>query len=370
MKQMRVLWLTFIPSPYRLAFFEELAKHCELTVLFERVNSAKTRGNTWDNFSFNGYEGKVLSGITIGGYDKFCPSVVKYLSKKKYDIIVVSNPTSPTGILAAAVLRMKEIDYIVESDGAFPSHPEGIKKVLKQFVMNPAKYCLSTAKVHDEYYMECGVSSGRIRRYPFTSVYQKDIITSPISTSAKIEFRKTLGITEDKVIISVGQIIPRKGFDILLKAFASVTGEVGLYIIGGKATGDLNEIIIEKNLRNVHFIEFVKPRILREYYCAADMFVLPTREDIWGLVINEAMACGLPIISTSKCVAALELVKNGWNGYIVPVEDVNALLAAINNVLLDEKRRLEMSNNTLKKIDKYTFEEMAQCHINIFNNMH
>ena len=171
---MKVLWLTFIPSPYRCRFFEMLGGKCELTVLFERATS-NLRGNNWDDFHFEGYNGKILPGVTIGGHDRFCPSVRKYLLDKSYDRIVISNPTSPTGIYAAAVLKAHGIKYMVESDGAFPSGTSGIKAKLKSFVMADAEVCFSTAKTHDEYYMESGVKKENLRRYPFTSIGEEDI---------------------------------------------------------------------------------------------------------------------------------------------------------------------------------------------------
>ena len=64
------------------------------------------------------------------------------------------------------------------------------------------------------------------------------------------------------------------------------------------------------NLKNVYFIPFQNSDIIELYFKAADLFVFPTREDIWGLVINEAMANALPIITTDRCVAGLELIEN------------------------------------------------------------
>lgn len=69
------------------------------------------------------------------------------------------------------------------------------------------------------------------------------------------------------------------------------------------------------------------------YYKAADVLAMPTREDICGLVINEALSYGLPVVSTNKCIAALELVSNGKNGYIIPAENDNAIAEVIDKVL-------------------------------------
>ena len=93
--------------------------------------------------------------------------------------------------------------------------------------------------------------------------------------------------------------------------------------------------------------------------------VLPTREDIWGLVINEAMAQGLPVVTTNRCLAGLTLVKNGENGYIVPVAGVEALKQAIEKGFEGDNAS-EFGRKSLEKIRNYTIERMAAEHRDIF----
>ena len=76
---------------------------------------------------------------------------------------------------------------------------------------------------------------------------------------------------------------------------------------GGQDEAQYRGYIKERGLKNVYLVGFKPKAEVFEYYKAADLFVLPTREDIWGLVINEAMAVGLPVVSTDMCVAATEL---------------------------------------------------------------
>ena len=213
---MKVLWLTFIPSPYRISFFEELAKYCDLTVLFERESSSYRKG-MWDEFKFIGYNGIVLKGLTIFKNDKLCLGVKRHLLNGEYDLIVISNPTSPTGIYAASILKRKKIPYIIESDGAFPSNAKGLKTYLKTFVMKSAQVCFSTAKLHDEYYLQCGVDRERLCRYPFTSLYARDVVPR-LSSLEKIKKKKELAVNEEKVILCVGRFIKSKGFDVLISA--------------------------------------------------------------------------------------------------------------------------------------------------------
>lgn len=362
---MKVLWLTFIPSPYRCNFFSELGKKCDLTVLFERETS-KYRGNNWDDFAFEGYKGIILNGITIGSTDRLCMGLKKYLLDKSYDIIVISNPTSPTGILAAHILKTRKISYIVESDGAFPSENLDWKNKIKKYVMSSAEICMSTSDLHDKYYVQSGVEIENIRRYPFTSLYAKDIEKEILSSNEKRDLRKKLGIDAEKMVISVGRLIPGKGFDVLLKAWNEINDGYELYIIGGTPSEEYTNLIEEQKKNSVHFVEFMNSKELKKYYLAADLFVLPTRSDVWGLVINEAMACALPVITTDKCIAGIELVDDKENGFIVECDNTSELACYIKNILEDDKLRESMNKNSLNRINDYTYEKMVEVHMTVF----
>ena len=166
------------------------------------------------------------------------------------------------------------------------------------------------------------------------------------------------------MVLSIGQFIPRKGFDILMRAAAGLEKDIGFYIVGGEPTEEYRKLREELGLENVHFVGFRKKDALARYYRAADLFVLPTREDIWGLVINEAMAYGLPVITTDRCVAGLELVEEGVNGSIVPVEDDAALAGKMKEILSSDLEK--MGTASLEKIRAYTIENMAKAHVAIF----
>ena len=166
------------------------------------------------------------------------------------------------------------------------------------------------------------------------------------------------------MILAIGQMIHRKGFDVLLKAAKDLDPETGIYFVGGEAKEEYWKLREELGLKNVHFLGFQKKERLAQYYKAADVFVLPTREDIWGLVINEALAYGLPTITTDRCVAGLELIEDGINGYVVPVEDADALAEKIQAVLASDLG--QMGKAALEKVRPYTLENMARTHAEIF----
>lgn len=166
------------------------------------------------------------------------------------------------------------------------------------------------------------------------------------------------------MFLSVGQFIYRKGYDILLKAINNIKDiDIGIYIVGGEPTQEYLSYIKKNNITNVHFIGFINQEMLKNFYHASDVFIHPTREDIWGLVINEAMSYGLPIITTNKCIAGLELVDEK-NGRLIPADNVDALTKAINELV--DSDLISMGKESIKKIRNYSIERMAEKHIELW----
>ena len=364
---MKVLFLTNIPSPYRVDFFDELGKLCDLTVLYERMY-AKGRNENWKSSKGKYFREIFLKGIMIGNDTAICFSVLRYLQDKSYDLIVVGGYSTPTGMIAINYLDAKKIPFILNCDGGMIKNDNPIKHFIKNHFIKRASSWLSPSRISDEYLENYGAKGNKIYRYPFTSVKQENILNNLLTVSEKKIIREKLGIKEKKMIVAIGQFIYRKGFDILLNSSEYISKDIGVYIIGGEPPQEYISRKMELNLNNVYFVGFKNKNELIEYYKAADLFVLPTREDIWGLVINESMANGLPVITTNKCVAGMELIDNQANGFIIPVEDEVTLYEKINTILEDDKLLKKMSENSLEKISEYTIENMAKRHILIFRD--
>lgn len=365
MYMMKVLFLTNIPSPYRVDFFNALGKLCDLTVLFEN-NAAKSRDSSWLENRIRSFNAVFLKGIRTGEAEGFCPEVVRFLSSKKYDQIVVGIYSSPTGMLAIEYMRLRHIPFILSSDGGLIKNDTGLRHWIKAHFISAANAWLSTGKLTTDYLCYYGAKKDRVFLYPFTSVNETDILKYPVTKDEKRELRLKLNMSEEKIVLSIGQFIPRKGYDVLLNKCRNLSRNIGVYIIGGKITEEYKQIMDTYNLTNVHFLDFMKKPKLVEYYKAADLFVLPTREDIWGLVINEAMSYGLPIITTDRCVAGLEMVRDSINGKIIPVE--SDWKSEIEKILSSENLNAISANN-LTVAHKYSIENMATIHMQIFQEI-
>ena len=359
-----VLFLTNYPSPYRVHFFDELGKYMDVTVLYsDRVEDMKHRNADWFEEGEHGFRAVRLTPKVRVGRRYLCFDVLPWL-KKQYDAIVVCGYSSPTAVLAMAYLRLYRIPFYMEVDGGLVRQDGKLKHFVKKSLVCMANRWLSTGVHTTGYLVHYGAREERITHYPFSSLYERDILEMPVSRQEKEVLRRELDIPEKQMILAIGQMIHRKGFDVLLKAAKDLDPETGIYFVGGEAKEEYWKLREELGLKNVHFLGFQKKERLAQYYKAADVFVLPTREDIWGLVINEALAYGLPTITTDRCVAGLELIEDGINGYVVPVEDADALAEKIQAVLASDLE--QMGKAALEKVRPYTLENMARTHAEIF----
>ena len=357
----RILFLTNYASPYRVRFFDELGKTAQVTVLYsDRRGQLSHRNDQWFEEGKGGFRAVQLDGAVGRGRKPMCFGVLKWL-KRDYDAIIVAGYSSPTVILAMLWMRLRGIPFYMEIDGGLIRQDGRVKHLFKRTLVRMADFYLSSGKYPTEYLIHYGADPKAITEYPFTSLSEAEILGDVPTKEEKKILREKLGIHEEKVILSIGQFIHRKGFDILLQGAKGLPKDVGIYIVGGEATQAYLSMREELGLTNVHFWGFRPREALAELYRAVDLFVLPTREDIWGLVVNEAMAYGLPVVTTDRCVAGLELVEDGVNGYLVPTNNAGILRDRICDALASDLQA--MGRASLEKIRGYTLEKMARAHM-------
>ena len=368
---MKVLFITNIPSPYRVDFFNELGKICDLTVSFEG-KKATDRNKNWLGSQAIFFKSVYLNGIRTGSDNFFCPSIIK-LIKQGWDKIIVGMYSTPTGMLAIQYMKSHKIKFYLESDGGFIKDENKMKFKLKSYFISSANYWFSSSDATTDYLTFYGASNERCFKYPFTSLLKGDFEhAEKISSIGKHKLKEKLNMKEDFIVLSVGRFTYEagygKGYDTILEAAEMMEKKIGFYIVGDEPTEEFVKWKREKNLTNVYFVGFKTKEELSYYYAAADIFVLMTRSDVWGLVINEAMMYGLPIITTDKCIAGTELVFNGENGYILPVGDKEKLKRCLEKLTMDRESISSFGLRSKKIITEYTVENMAKKHLKILND--
>lgn len=359
--------MTNYPSPYRVDLFEELGKLCELDVTFEMMPSEiKHRNSAWYHTNYKNFTALQLKKTKIGS-KYICFDIINIIKKNKYDAVVVGIYSSLTSIIAMRYMKKYRIPFFISSDGGFIKDNESwFRKKLKSHLIGMANYYLATGVRTEEYLKYYGGYDKKSFIYTFSTYKQSDLPSCFVSNEEKRQLRKELGISDKIVFLSVGQFIYRKGYDLLLKSCEGLQDLCDIYIVGAEPTEEYIKIKNDLNLNNVFFPGFKKKEDLIKYYKAVDVFILPTREDIWGLVINEAMTYGLPVITTQNCLAGVELISEKENGFIIPVDDIeeikNKMIYFINN----PEQCVVFGKKSFSKMQNYTIEQSAKDHFQAF----
>ena len=360
----KVLFLSNVPAPYRINFFNELGKLVDLTVLFE----AKT--TPFSAFNYNLDQKLNFNAIFLSDGDirerRVDWKILPFLRRGRYDHIVATNYGYVTEAVAILALKARGIPYELELDGGVLRNENVVVRAVKRFLVGGAMRYWSTGEQTDRFFEAFGVSSERIVRYPFSSIYEREIISRLMSAEEKQTAKQALGISDRRVVLSVGRALHLKGFDLLIRAAARLPRDTGVYIVGGAPKEEWLSLAKEVGFDRLHFVEYAPKETVQAYYRAADAFVLATRGDVWGLVVNEAMANGLPVITTEGCVAGCEMIRDGENGFRIPCDAWEPIAEHLNALLGDDELRERMANAALDTVRGYTLEAMARTHAAIF----
>jgi glycosyltransferase involved in cell wall biosynthesis len=169
----------------------------------------------------------------------------------------------------------------------------------------------------------------------------------------------------DRYFLFVGRLVREKGVFELLSAYATLDPrtrlQIGLVFAGdGVSRRRLEEKATSISPGAIRFTGFVQREQIASLYALAEMLILPTYTDPWGLVVNEAMACSLPVILSQAAGCAADLVTEGWNGRIVSPRDVKSLASAMQEIASSPDLSVAMGANSAKRIAAYSPPEWAK----------
>lgn len=356
---MKVLFITNIPTPYRMKFFEGLGEHIDLTVLYE-AKKAKNIKFSYEDIVVSTYKEIYLSDGYI--HENIPnPKIITFLLRNKFDLIFLTNYRYATEMLAYILVKVLKTPYCIEIDGGRIKKESKLAYGFNRWLLSGAIAYFSPAKSADEFFIHYGVSTTKLVRYPFTSI-TKDYIINQKDLQVKLNRRKDEPLT----FLYVGRIIPEKGVDILINAYSEYcktsTNETKLIIVGNAPDlRYLNHINRIKN-KNTVIRGFVSSDNLIKVYDEADVFIFPSLYDPWGLVINEAMSRGLVILSSNTVVSSIELIEDGINGFMFKV-CIDSMKETFEKLFTNRKILTSAPLKNIEVMMNYTLEAMIQSHV-------
>jgi len=365
----RVAILTEIISPYRIPVFNALAKHegIHLKVIFLSETDPTLR--QWrvykDEIRFS-YEVLPSWRFRAGGSHFLLNArLATCLKKFSPEAIVCGGYNYVASWQALMWARRRRVRFILWSESN-ARDARGQRQPVEFLKAHFRKRCdgfVVPGKSAFEYLRLLGSPAESIFTAPnavdntFFATQAEKVKRNPAA------YRERFGRPR-RFILFVGRLLPEKGIFDLLEAYAKLESglrsEVGLVFAGdGVSREELAQQAKRISPGMICFPGFAQREDLAGLYALAEVLVLPTHSDPWGLVVNEAMACGLPIVVSSVAGCSADLVEDGWNGYIVPPRDSEKLSVAINSLVRQPELKQEMSVRSLERIRSYSPEACA-----------
>lgn len=346
----KVLYISNIEVPYKVKFFNELAKECNLTVVYERENSSN-RDTAWTKSETSAYKKVILKGIPIGREYSIAFGLLKFL--KGYDVIVISCINSPIQLLFSLILRILRIPYYLSFDGEIFVGKSGIKSRLKRFFMKGA-YGYFAAGEQSAKNIQKVVKNDRIYTYYFSSLTEDEIRQHSSG-------QKECKCDPKKDVLVIGQYFDYKGLDLAVEV-AKQNPDISYIFVGMGGRCDLfvKEQQIE-SIPNIEVIPFLQKKDLEELYKTCKVLLLPSRKECWGLVVNEAASFGIPIVSTKGSGAAVEFLRPNYGRYLAKPGDAKDLYKILSLVL--EEDTTAYQDYLIKKSQTYSVEAMKDAFV-------
>ena len=328
---MKTLFVFNHPAPYKVHVFNELAKLTDIRVIFER-KKAKDRPDSF--YADNEYNFPVifLKNKGFGNENTATSELKNYIKKHRhlYDIIVMNGYSTIAEMKAIRYMIRHHIPYVLQINGGIIRKDNAIKKQLKTYFISNAYKWFSPCKDADEYLIHYGANKKMIFDYPYGNVLDKEVISKPVTPETKAKLRKKYNLPDGPLFVSAAQFIKRKNNMQLLSLFKD-RSETLVLIGEGEEKSKYLEYIKKNNIKNIIVKDYMKKADLFEVFKSCDYFITLSKEDIFGHTTLEAMANGLPVISSDRVVASKDLIINGENGFLVDINNEQQVKEALDN---------------------------------------
>ena len=348
----KVAFFHNIISPHNNPLFRELARRRSLQIRFFFLSPGDPN-RPWKEVGDLGFDYQILPGwhFTLSGKDSFSfyfnPSVFRLLNSYEPDTVVISGWDHPTYWLAAYLARRHHKRLVLWS-GSTAYESSWRRTLTLPFVRGLFRLvdCFVAYGSRSRDYL---ISLGAPRNKISISYNTTDLILYSRAVSLRrarqSALKKSFGLSGKKVLLFYGQLIERKGILPLLQAFGTLSArqtDLGLLVVGnGPLEPAVRNFIAEHPLSSsVKLFPYPGEKGIIKYFAASDLFILPSSEEVWGLVVNQALAAGLPVIATRQAGSTPDLIRHGINGLVIPDNSSGSITNGLSQILTQDLQKM------------------------------
>jgi glycosyltransferase involved in cell wall biosynthesis len=384
-RKYRVLLIASHPIQYAAPLYRLMAKHPQLDILVAYCSLQGAEKGVdpgfgvevaWDVPLLEGYPWvHVPNRSPRPGIDRFFglinPGLWKLVRQGRFDCLIVYGYAYLSFWLAILSAKSARIPLILATDATCLAPRDGrgwkipLKRILLPRIFGLADIVCAPSSATIEFLRSLGIPEDCIVLCHYT--VDNDYFAQATAKVNRIEVRQRWNIPDDAVVILFcGKLVPWKRPQDVLRAFAAINQQPQVvsnpvYLIyAGEGILRQSLEIEAKSLGvtdRVRFLGFVNQSRLPEVYAASDLLVLPSEYDSWGLVVNEAMVCGLPVIVSDRVGAERDLVRPGETGEIYPVGNVAALSSILRRLLADPTQLKRMGEAARRRMETWSYRE-------------
>lgn len=338
---MRIAFLVERPTQFEAPFYRFAARDAEheFRVLFTGRDVASPVFDpelgapvAWGIDLLGGYPHEVCPPEDAGGW------LAERLTSERCDLLIANGYTQPLYRLGARIARKAGVATALRLDSVLwdASWSRNLAKriLFATYMKRTYHLFLGVGSLTLDYLRAFGVPRERTGLFPYAVDVESFAEQSRLSSEERAAFRERLGVpAEARVVLGLAKFNQREAPWDLLRAFDHIQDQdVWLVLAGdGPARPALEKFA--GRLSRVRFPGYVPYPELPALYAASDLFVHPAREERWGVSVQEALACGLPVVASSRVGAGYDLIEVGGNGFIYPAGDSEMLAHRIGEAL-------------------------------------
>ncbi|MBI3696258.1 MAG: glycosyltransferase [Acidobacteria bacterium] len=369
---MRVAVVNLVPTPYREPLYRSLSRTAGLSLRVFYIQSRDSlRG--WTGFT-SSYESIKLTCLTpeflypvplVGVLNR---GLTPHLRRFSPHCLLIYGYSYLSQMQAMRWAIRNRVPYLLWADSN--SHRLGARGALGSFKQACLRYfcrhaagVLSIGSLNEKFWSHYGVEPGRQFRSPLAVDNEYFATESEKWRREKAAQRRALGLPDGPLLLYAGRFAPEKNLALLLRALTDCGRQGGpalsLVLVGdGPEKPRLNRLIRELGLSNVFQFGFQPQSELPRFYGLADALVLPSLDEPWGLVVNEAMASQLPVLISRSTGCLPDLLEEGGNGFSFDEKDAGSVAACLLRFArLGEDERLRMGLQSARRIAEWSYPQ-------------
>lgn len=361
----KIGFITNIRAPYRTLQFEKISELEGIDIELFYTHALK-ENRKWEIKNTTKFNEKNLKGIKISNrYGYINLGLFKIIKNK--DIILLGGYEQPTYILMSLLCRLYKRPYIIIFDGISTNKigidDNSIKNKIKKMVISKSSAIFANGMVGKEYFKQnFNISKDNVyNQYLTVDTKLIDYLYKDKVHYRNIIREKYCIEPQKKVLIYSGRLVEIKNIEVVIEAISLLPRKSDLVFLitgGGELKERLLNIAYEKNVKIIVTDFIDNQEELFKHYFGGDALILPSIDEVWGLVVNEAMAAELPVLVSKICGCSLDLVVNDKNGYTFNPYNVNDISDKINKLFF-EKDHTSMGIYSKELINEWNFDNSA-----------